>query len=86
MAFINAAKHLDLLPKKCNHSRLLGEFFGSSCVPGATDPAHGAHGIYADLCSLCPQTGSGAVSAVHTREHQVDSFDTFGKHIAHYQI
>lgn len=79
MAFLNAAKHLDLVPKKCNHSRLLAELFSSSCVPGASDPAHGAHGIYDNLCSLCPQTGSGAVSAVHTREQELNRSVTFGK-------
>lgn len=43
---------------------MLSSFFGSSCVPGAMDTAHGAEKLKVNLCSLCPDAGSGATSAV----------------------
>lgn len=59
-------KEIGLLPKKnCNHSRLLSEFFGASCVPGAHDSEHGNFEKRLNLCSICPESGSGAVSAIH---------------------
>lgn len=44
---------------------MLSSFFGSSCVPGAMDPTRAVGEIKVNLCSLCPDVGSGASSAVH---------------------
>lgn len=66
VAFINAGKKLKILNKHCNNSKLLSEFFGPSCAPGAHDIAHNHKGFRDNdnLCSICPKTGHGAVSAV----------------------
>ncbi|XP_031637288.1 transferrin-like [Contarinia nasturtii] len=65
VSFIKIGKTLGFLPKEhCNHSRLLGEFFGSSCVPGAIDPSHGVTEFENKLCSICPQVGSGVISSI----------------------
>ncbi|XP_055312827.1 transferrin-like [Sitodiplosis mosellana] len=65
VSFLNIAKNLGLFKKdQCNHIKMLSNFFGSSCVPGAMDPAHGVGQTKVNLCSLCPDAGSGATSAV----------------------
>lgn len=65
VSFLNVGKKLGLFKKgQCNHTKLLSTFFGSSCVPGASDPSHGVGQTKANLCSLCPHIGSGATSPV----------------------
>lgn len=55
VTFVNAAKAEGLFPQNnCNFSVLLGEFFGQSCVPGASDPLHDPSGHTPEnICSLC---------------------------------
>lgn len=64
-SFINNGKKLGILPNtRLTHSHILSDFFGSTCAPGALDRAHGVDDFKDNLCSLCPQSGSGAISAV----------------------
>uniref|UniRef100_A0A7G3B0J1 Putative transferrin n=1 Tax=Lutzomyia longipalpis TaxID=7200 RepID=A0A7G3B0J1_LUTLO len=55
VTFLTAAVNQNIFPNNnCNYSVLLGEFFGSSCVPGARDPLHDPAGHTPDnMCSLC---------------------------------
>uniref|UniRef100_A0A1B0DLF5 Transferrin-like domain-containing protein n=1 Tax=Phlebotomus papatasi TaxID=29031 RepID=A0A1B0DLF5_PHLPP len=55
VTFVSAAKAEGLFPQNnCNFSVLLGEFFGESCVPGASDPLHDPTGHTPEnICSLC---------------------------------
>lgn len=64
LAFLNNGKKLGFLEKTCNHSQVLSDFFGPSCIPGATDSAHDIDDLRDNLCSMCPQTNSGGISAV----------------------
>lgn len=71
VAFINNGKKIGLFDKKnCNHSEILSNFFGSSCIPGASDSAHNGHQTINNLCTLCPQShySSGSTVEVATRE------------------
>lgn len=57
MAFINVGKSRGFFAKEeCDYGKLLSEFFGASCTPGARDVSHN-HGSNSDahdsLCSLC---------------------------------
>lgn len=55
MAFINTGKNRGFFHRtECNYGRLLSEFFGSSCAPGARDSAHDPNITNPDsLCALC---------------------------------
>lgn len=83
VAFINNGKKIGLLPNKCNHSELLGDFFGQSCAPGATDSAHDFDSVRENLCSLCPHTRSGGISAVQSvapaHSEQSSSYKPLGR-------
>lgn len=54
MAFINTGKNRGFFPKKqCKYGKLLSEFFGPSCAPGALDLARNNEGQVDSLCALC---------------------------------
>lgn len=54
MAFINTGKNRGFFRKnQCKYGKLLSEFFGPSCAPGALDLAHNNEGQLDKLCSLC---------------------------------
>lgn len=55
MTFINTGKNRGFFQKRdCNYGRLLSDFFGSSCAPGAHDFGHDPNVTNAEsLCSLC---------------------------------
>jgi hypothetical protein len=55
MAFINIGKSRAFFNKnECNYGRLLSNYFGSSCAPGATDYGHDPNSTNSEsLCSLC---------------------------------
>ncbi|XP_037032135.1 transferrin-like [Bradysia coprophila] len=55
MAFINTGKNRGFFSKnECNYGRLLSNYFGSSCAPGATDFGHDPNAANSEsLCSLC---------------------------------
>lgn len=55
VAFINTGKSRGIFKNaECNYGRLLGDFFGSSCAPGAKDLTHEQNVTNPDsLCSLC---------------------------------
>lgn len=55
MAFINTGKNRGFFQRsECSYGALLGDFFGSSCAPGARDLAHDPNVTNPEsLCSLC---------------------------------
>lgn len=55
MAFINTGKNRGFFDKsECKYGRLLADFFGSSCMPGARDILHDRNQDNPDsLCTLC---------------------------------
>lgn len=50
--------------ENCNHSQILSNFFGSSCVPGASDHQHNIYQTNNNLCTLCPQIRSHGAPSV----------------------
>lgn len=82
MAFINNGKKNGLFDQKnCNHSDILGSFFGSSCVPGAFDSVHNAQAPN-NLCTLCPHTRVGDGASVELSKRELPPADPvpLGKH------
>lgn len=54
IAFIETGKNRGFFDRnQCNYGRLLNEFFGPSCTPGALDLAHGRTESLEKLCELC---------------------------------
>lgn len=55
MSFINTGKNRGFFQRsECNYGRMLSDFFGSSCAPGAQDFGHDPNATNSDsLCSLC---------------------------------
>lgn len=83
IAFIENGKKIGLFDKKnCNNSQILSNFFGSSCVPGASDPGHNVHQMNNNLCTLCPHTHfSGGPSVEISTKDQIPAVSVpLGKH------
>lgn len=67
MAFINTGKNRGFFNKnQCKYGKLLSEFFGPSCAPGALDLARNNEGQMDNLCDLCRPS-------VHTELHIADA-------------
>lgn len=59
VAFVNVGKQQGFLSKKeCKYGKILENFFGASCAPGAQDVKHFVTGTNApaNLCGLCLNT------------------------------